>query len=146
MIWKKSVSGVHERQINQNSQFWTNKFPNLSVYSALKYGFPRGIYSNHWFSRPLWTLGQKKAITWSRLPAVAGDQTCKHTRSFPGTSEAGINVCEQRTGHCPGALSQVGWLYFTSNKRGRKIAQSMVVLRIFPAPVHIHNLLGTVGH
>jgi len=86
---------VEGNKSNQNSDFWTNKFPSPSVYSALKYCFPRGIYPNHWFSRPLWTLGWRKAITWSRLPAVAGERTCKHTRSFAVTSEAGINECEQ---------------------------------------------------
>lgn len=44
---KKSVSEVQLREINQNSHFWTNKFPSPSVYSALKYCFPRGIYPNH---------------------------------------------------------------------------------------------------
>lgn len=62
---------------------------------ALKYCFLWGIHPNHWFSRLLWPHGQRRAITWSRLPAAAGDQTYKNRRPVTVTSKAGMNVSEQ---------------------------------------------------
>lgn len=97
MIRQKSCSSVQyvqQRQGNQNSQLWANKFPSLSVYSALKYCFLRDIYPIHRLPRPHWPHGQGRAMTLPRLPATAGGRTCNPTRPVPVTSKAGTNVSE----------------------------------------------------